>query len=68
MNGKLSISKKPELKGDDGHKVFSIRVKDEFVERLDELAKITKRSRNELINIMIEYGLENCTIEDHSEK
>ena len=66
LSGKLSISKKTALKGDDGHKTFSIRVKDETIEKLDELVKITKRSRNELINMMIEYGLENYTIDDNS--
>ena len=34
---KLIITKK--LKGDDGHKTFSIRIKDETVERLDEISK-----------------------------
>lgn len=68
MSSRLSISKKSALKGDDGHKIFSIRVKDETIERLDELVQITKRSRNEIINMMIEYGLENCTIDDSTQK
>ena len=37
---KLIITKK--LKGDDGHKTFSIRIKDETVERLDEISKKNK--------------------------
>ena len=37
---KLIITKK--LKGDDGHKTFSIGIKDETVERLDEISKKNK--------------------------
>ena len=58
---KLIITKRP--KGEDGHKVFSIRVKDETVERLDELAKKTNRSRNDLINLLLDYAMEYCEVE-----
>lgn len=68
LSGKLNISKKSEFKGDDGHRTFSIRVTDEMAEKLDELVQITKRLRNEIINMMIEYGLENCTIDDSQQK
>ena len=46
MKDKLVISKK-HLKGEDGYKVFSIRVPDETVDRLDKLSQETNRSRNE---------------------
>lgn len=59
---KLVISKK--LKGDDGYKVFSIRIKDETVAQLDEISQITGRSRNELINTLIDFGIENCEISE----
>ena len=58
---KLIISKK--LKGDDGHKTFSIRIKDETVERLDDLAKKTNRSRNDLINMLLDYAMDYCEVE-----
>ena len=59
--GKLEITpKKP--KGEDGYKTFSIRIKDEFCMRLDELAEQTGRSRNELIAMLLEFGLDNCEI------
>lgn len=61
MKEKLIISKKV-LKGDDGYKTFSIRIKDEIVEQLDALSSKTNRSRNELISTMIEYALDNCEI------
>ena len=64
MSDKLKISKRSNIKGDDGYKVFSIRIKEEIVNKLDELSKETNRSRNELINIMLEYGINNCVITD----
>ena len=62
MAKKLQITKKSNLKGDDGYKTFSIRIKEETVDKLDEISKQTNRSRNELINIMLEFGIENCEI------
>lgn len=64
MTKKLHITKKSNLKGDDGYKIFSVRVKEETVKRLDEISQETNRSRNELINIMLEFGIENCEITD----
>ncbi len=64
MNNKLQITKKSNIKGDDGYKTFSVRIKDEIVEKLDSIALKTNRSRNELINIMIEFGIENCEIKE----
>lgn len=61
MKEKLVISKKT-LKGEDGYKTFSVRLKDETVLRLDELSKQTNRSRNELINILLDYAVENCEV------
>ncbi|MCI8388888.1 MAG: CopG family transcriptional regulator [Clostridiales bacterium] len=61
---KLKIKKRSNIKGEDGYKVFSVRIKDSTVERLEDLSKNTNRSRNESINIILEYGLDNCEIED----
>lgn len=67
-NGEVSIVKeklvinKKSLKGEDGYRTFSIRIKDETVNKLDDLAKTSNRSRNELINILIDYALENCEV------
>jgi predicted DNA-binding protein len=58
---KLVINKK-SLKGEDGYKTFSIRIKDETVDRLTALSKQTNRSRNELINILIDYAIDNCEV------
>ena len=62
MPEKLKISRRSHLKGDDGHKILSIRVKDETVEKLDKIAFESNRSRNEIINIMLEFGIKNCEI------
>ena len=64
MNEKLIINKK-NLKGEDGYKTFSIRVKDETVLKLNELSKETNRSRNELINILLEYAINNCKVKSN---
>ncbi len=56
---KLLIRKK----GEDGTKTFSIRIKQETVNRIDDLARKTDRSRNELIGMLLEFGLEHCETE-----
>lgn len=61
MKEKLIIKKKG-LKGEDGYKTFSIRIKEETVESLDRIAKETNRSRNELIGIFLDYAISNCEI------
>lgn len=61
MKEKLIINKK-SLKGEDGYKTFSIRIKDETVAKLDKLAEETNRSRNELINILLDFAIENSEV------
>ena len=61
MKEKLIINKKG-LKGEDGYKTFSIRIKDETVANLDKLSEQTNRSRNELINILLDYAIENSEV------
>lgn len=61
MSEKLIINKK-NLKGEDGYKTFSIRVKDEIVDKLNDLSLKSNRSRNELINILLEYAINNCSV------
>lgn len=61
MEEKLIINKK-KLKGDDGYKIFSVRIKDETVNRLNKLSEETNRSRNELINILLDYAIDNSQV------
>lgn len=60
MKERLIIKKR--LNGEDGYKTFSIRIKDETTERLNELAAKTNRSRNELVNILLDYAMDNCEV------
>lgn len=64
MKDKLIITKR-DLKGEDGYKTFSIRIKEETVGNLDKLSKCTNRSRNELINILLDFAIENCEVKDN---
>ena len=68
MSEKLKIKKRPALKGEDGYKTFSIRIKEETVEQLDEIAKQTNRYRNDIINMMLEFAINNCEITEDTEK
>lgn len=61
MRDKLLIRKKT-LQGEDGYKVFSVRIKDETVDKLNQLAAEANRSRNEVVGILLEYGINNCEI------
>ena len=61
MEDKLIINKKT-LKGEDGYKTFSIRIKEETVSKLNKLSDETTRSRNELINILLDYAIDNCKV------
>ena len=61
MEEKLVINKK-NLKGEDGYKTFSVRIKEETVNKLNNLSEETNRSRNELINILLDYAIDNCSV------
>ncbi|MBQ7718515.1 MAG: CopG family transcriptional regulator [Clostridia bacterium] len=63
---KLVISRKP-LQGDDGYKTFSVRIKKDIVKNLDKLSKETDRSRNEIINILLNYAIENSIVNKTNE-
>ena len=64
MAEEIKITKKTPRRGDDGHKVVSVRMRDELIERLDNLASNTNRSRNELINLLLEAALDIVKIEE----
>ena len=49
-------------KGEDGYKTFSIRIKDETVEKLEDICRKTGYIRNELISVFIDYAIENIEI------
>ena len=57
---------RPKVKGEDGHKVFSIRLPDETVDRLDYIARRTNRSRNDLVNMLLDFAMDYCEIEEET--
>lgn len=54
---------KIKRRGDDGNRVITVRLKEETISALDKIAGENNYSRNELINIMLEYGVKNIQIE-----
>ena len=67
MNENKLIIRPKKVKGEDGYKTFSIRIKDELVDELECVVNKSGRSRNELIGILLDYALKHCIIEDRSE-
>lgn len=58
MNEPLKIKRR----GEDGNKVITVRIKEDTLAALDKLASESNYSRNELINIILKYGVENIEI------
>ena len=58
-NGPLKIKKR----GEDGNKVITVRIKEDVLTEIDRTAKEINCSRNELINILLQYGIKNIEIE-----
>ena len=62
----IFLNQKPLVvyaKGEDGYKTFSIRIRTDTVEKIDNIVKQTGRTRNELIGIFLEYAVEWCKVE-----
>lgn len=49
-------------RGEDGNKVISVRIKENTFAEIDKIASEANYSRNELINILLNYGINNLTI------
>lgn len=64
MAEEIKIKKKVAKRGDDGYKIVSVRMKDELIDKLDRLSADTNRSRNELINLLLEASVDNVRIEE----
>ena len=61
MAENIYIKKKLPYKGDN---IVSVRMKDELLVQLEALSAKTNRSRNELINILLEAALDIVKVED----
>ena len=64
MAEKITIKKKSNVRGDDGYKIVSVRMKDEMIAQLDELSAATNRSRNKLINLLLDSALKIVNVEE----
>jgi len=63
------VTLKPKaLKGEDDHRVFSIRVADETYKKLDLLSASSGFSRNALINAMIDHCLGHGVFQNGAEQ
>ncbi len=49
-------------RGEDGYRVFSIRIPETIVTRIDQIAAESGRSRNEIIGILLDFAVERCDI------
>lgn len=64
MAKEIRIAKKIPKVGDEGYKVISVRMREELLERLEKLSAETNRSRNELINILLENAVEIVKVDE----
>ena len=59
MNGgSLKIKKR----GEDGNKIISVRIREDILKELDRISSESNYSRNELINIILKYGVDHLEI------
>lgn len=58
-NEPLKIKKR----GEDGSRIISVRIREETLNELDRIANESNYSRNELINLILAYGIKNIEIE-----
>lgn len=59
--GKESIIIKK--RGEDGSKIITVRIKEDTLKALDDIAAESNYSRNELINIILKHGVNNIEIQ-----
>lgn len=64
MAAEIRIRKKHGRTGEDGYRIVSVRMREELVNRLEDLSAKTNRSRNELINLLLESAMDIVKIEE----
>ena len=50
-------------RGEDGSKIITVRIKEDILKALDNIAAESNYSRNELINIILRHGINNIEIQ-----
>lgn len=59
MSDRLVIKKR----GDDGYKTFSIRIKNETVDKIDKIASESNLSRNQIIQEILDFASDKIDIQ-----
>ena len=54
---------KLKKRGEDGSRIISVRIREETLAELDRLSETANYSRNELINLILAYGVKNIELE-----
>lgn len=50
-------------RGEDGNKVISLRIKEDLLKSIDKIAAESNYSRNELICMILQHGINNIEIQ-----
>lgn len=61
-----TMNKEPlkiKKRGEDGSRIITVRIREEILAELDKIASESNYSRNELINVILSYGVKNIEIE-----
>ncbi len=53
---------KIKKRGEDGNRIISVRIQENILQKLDAIAKESNYSRNELINLILQYGIDHLEI------
>lgn len=64
MAEEIRIKRKSDRRGDDGYRIVSVRMREEMLLRLDDLSLKTNRSRNELINLLLNAAMDIVKVEE----
>ena len=59
----MEKSIKITVKGEDGYKVISMRIKEKTLAQIDSYARAANRSRNEILNMLLDSAIENVEID-----
>ena len=62
MNKEKLLIKSKIPKGDDGYRIFSVRLKEQTILELENICSQSGYSRNELIGIFMDYAISHCEV------
>lgn len=62
MSEKKQTPLRIRKRGEDGNKVITVRIRENTLSEIDKMSSEINCSRNELINIILEYGIDNIEI------